>query len=64
MGIASLVLTVIDCSRGQMADFSPLLKCRDFDKIQEWSVENQQNFPPVWDWHPRKKKPGKGDEEI
>lgn len=47
-----------------MADFSPLLKCRDFDKIQEWSVENQQNFPPVWDWHPRKKKPGKGDEEI
>ncbi|KAI1197114.1 hypothetical protein F5X97DRAFT_344061 [Nemania serpens] len=50
--------------RGQMADFSPLLKCRDFDKIQEWSVENQQNFPPVWDWHPRKKKPGKGDEEI
>ncbi|KAI0147239.1 hypothetical protein GGR57DRAFT_477614 [Xylariaceae sp. FL1272] len=45
--------------RGQMADFSPLLKCRNFDRIQEWSVENQQNFPPAWDWHPRQKKPDK-----
>ncbi|KAI1361183.1 hypothetical protein F5Y08DRAFT_348144 [Xylaria arbuscula] len=49
--------------RGQMADFSPLMKCRKFDKIQEWSVKNQQNTPPVWDWHPRKK-PGKTSQET
>ncbi|KAI1170266.1 hypothetical protein F4777DRAFT_569819 [Nemania sp. FL0916] len=39
--------------RGEMADFSPMKKCRKFDRLQEWSVENQQNFPPVQDWQPR-----------
>ncbi|KAI3340705.1 hypothetical protein F4824DRAFT_517160 [Ustulina deusta] len=41
--------------RGEMADFSPHKKCRKFDKIQEWSVQNQINFPPPSDWKPRKK---------
>ncbi|KAI1282903.1 hypothetical protein F5Y07DRAFT_394868 [Xylaria sp. FL0933] len=41
--------------RGEMADFSPNKKCRNFDKIQEWSVKNQVNYPPESDWKPRRK---------
>ncbi|KAI1745247.1 hypothetical protein F4680DRAFT_97442 [Xylaria scruposa] len=41
--------------RGEMADFSPHKKCRKFEKLQEWSVLNQNNFPPASDWKPRKK---------
>ncbi|KAI0869528.1 hypothetical protein GGS24DRAFT_149686 [Hypoxylon argillaceum] len=44
--------------RGQMADFSPAKKCRKFDKLQDWSVRNQVNFPPVLDWRPRMKPDG------
>ncbi|KAI0398912.1 hypothetical protein F4802DRAFT_611274 [Xylaria palmicola] len=46
-----------DAPRGEMADFSPAKKCRKFDKLQEWSVQNQQNFPPLVDWRPRKGQP-------
>ncbi|KAI8628055.1 hypothetical protein F5Y19DRAFT_439414 [Xylariaceae sp. FL1651] len=41
--------------RGEMADFSPHKKCRKFERLQEWSVQNQLNYPPVVDWKPRKK---------
>ncbi|KAI0810435.1 hypothetical protein GGR55DRAFT_646684 [Xylaria sp. FL0064] len=39
----------------EMADFSPNKKCRNFEKIQEWSVKNQVNYPPEFDWKPRNK---------
>ncbi|KAI1188576.1 hypothetical protein F5B17DRAFT_451587 [Nemania serpens] len=44
--------------RGEMSDFSPSKKCRKFDKLRDWSVRNQQQFPPPIDWKPRKKRPG------
>ncbi|KAJ8125183.1 hypothetical protein O1611_g8458 [Lasiodiplodia mahajangana] len=44
--------------RGEMADFSPIKKCRKFDKLREWSIRNQANHPPAVDWRPRKKPDG------
>jgi hypothetical protein len=41
--------------RGMMADFSPHHKCRNFQKLQDWSVENQLNYPPKISWEPRVK---------
>ncbi|KAH8162912.1 hypothetical protein CIB48_g5328 [Xylaria polymorpha] len=49
--------------RGEMADFSPHKKCRKFEKLQEWSVLNQINYPPASDWKPRKK-PEDGHEKA
>jgi hypothetical protein len=56
-GDTSPSITVINpnAPRGEMADFSPAKKCRKFEKLQEWSVENQANYPPVMDWRPRQK---------
>ncbi|KAI3323785.1 hypothetical protein HD806DRAFT_522347 [Xylariaceae sp. AK1471] len=41
--------------RGEMSDFSPAKKCRKFEKLQEWSVRNALNYPPLIDWNPGKK---------
>lgn len=46
--------------RGEMSDFSPAKKCRKYEKLRDWSIRNQQQFPPPIDWKPRKKKPGAG----
>ncbi|KAI1309800.1 hypothetical protein F5Y03DRAFT_58243 [Xylaria venustula] len=59
----SITILNPNAPRGEMADFSPNKKCRNFEKIQEWSVKNQINFPPEFDWKPRKK-PESGHEST
>ncbi|KAI0474681.1 hypothetical protein F4859DRAFT_514530 [Xylaria cf. heliscus] len=56
-GDTTPIITVLNpvAPRGEMSDFSPAKKCRKFEKLQEWSVQNALNHPPPWDWHPTKK---------
>ncbi|KAI0415547.1 hypothetical protein F5X98DRAFT_388736 [Xylaria grammica] len=59
-GDTTPAITVLnpDAPRGEMSDFSPAKKCRKFEKLQDWSVQNALNFPPPWDWHPDEKTGG------
>ena len=41
-----------EAPRGSRADFGPHHKCRSFDKIQNWILENQVEEPPPMSWIP------------
>ena len=41
------VMTDPTAPQGMRADFSPHHKCRNFEKIREWTKENQLAPPPM-----------------